>query len=512
MDDTRRAAGSRVGLWAGPLAALAVWLLWAPDLRRLGLLPGVEVPIDDAALRAVAAMAVWMAIWWMSEAVAIPVASLLPMVLLPWMIGTPFDIGRVAANYANWRVYLFFGGFLIAIAMESSGLHRRVALRTIRRVGTRPRRIVLGFMLASALLSMWISNTATALMMLPVGMAVIEQFQGQRRFGVALMLGIAYGASIGGVATPIGTPPNIAFQGIYAGLYPLAPPIGFGEWMAFALPLSVVFLVVAWLVLVSRVSPRFADAEAVIEHQIELLGPISRRELRVAGVFLGTAFLWVFRRPIPLGALVVPGWGDWLSVDGLNDGVVALSMGLLLFLLPSGERGERLLQWRVVERKMPWGILLLFGGGFALADAVGASGLSTYIGSGFAALAGLSPWLLIAISAATLTFLTEITSNTATAQVMLPLAAAVATATAQINPLVMMLPVTVAASFAFMLPVATPPNAVVFGSGVVPIREMVRHGLVLNLIGIVLLTLACLWLAPGVFGIDMAAGVPSWVR
>ena len=512
MDDTRRTRGSRIGFWSGPIVALVIGSTWTPDTAVLTRLLPVDRQFDPAVISVVAALAAWMAIWWMTEAVAIAVTSLLPMVLLPWLVGAPFDLGRVAANYANWRVYLFFGGFLIAIAMETSGLHRRVALLTVRAVGTNPRRIVLGFMMATAALSMWISNTATTLMMMPIGKAVIDRFQNRKRFATALMLGIAYAASIGGVATPIGTPPNIAFQGIYARLYPQAPPIGFAEWMAFALPLSVVFLPIMWLLLVFRIRSHAGDGRQVLEHEISLLGPATAAQKRVFAVFAATAALWIFRRPMPLGSFHLPGWQAWIPAQGLNDGVVAMTMGMLLFVLPSGERGERLLRWRDVERKMPWGILVLFGGGFALADAVGASGLSAWVGGRFDALAGLSPLLLIAGTVAVLTFLTEITSNTATAQIMLPLAAAVATTAAGVHPLVMMLPVTVAASFAFMLPVATPPNAVVFGSGLVPMREMIRHGFALNLIGILLLTLFCYWLAPVVFGIDLGAGIPAWAR
>ncbi len=509
MDDTGRVPGSQLGFWAGPLAALGLWLLWRPDVQAVAARVSGGDALEPATLAAVAGIVLWMAIWWMTEAVAIAVTSLLPLVLLPWLVGTPFDLQRVASNYANWRVYLFFGGFLIAIAMESSGLHRRMALLIVRAIGTSPRRIVLGFMVATATLSMWISNTATALMMLPIGMAVIDRFEGRKHFAVALMLGIAYGASIGGVATPIGTPPNISFQGIYARLYPQAPVVGFGQWMAFALPLVLLLLPLAWLLLVARVRSDAGDSGTLLEEEILRLGPASAAERRVLVIFLATAVLWVFRRPIPIGGFQIPGWEALVPVEGLNDGVVAMTMGLLLFLIPGAVQGRNLLRWRDVERKMPWGILVLFGGGFALADAVASSGLSTWIGSQFQALAGKPAILLIAGGAGGLTFLTEFTSNTATAEIMLPLVAAVATGSAGVHPLTLMLPVTVATSFAFMLPVATPPNAVVFGSGAVPMGEMVRHGLMLNLIAIVLLTLVATFLAPLVFGYDPRV-VPDW--
>jgi sodium-dependent dicarboxylate transporter 2/3/5 len=434
------------------------------------------------------------------------------LVLLPLLAGPSFDLARVAANYANWRVFLYFGGFLIAIAMETSGLHRRIALYTVRAIGTEPRRIVLGFMVATAGLSAWISNTATALMMLPIGLAVIGQFKNKPRFAVALMLGIAYGASIGGVATPIGTPPNIAFLGIYSSLYPTAPPIQFGQWMAFALPLVLLFLPIAWLFLVRNVENDGGDASEVLEAEIRNVGVARPVERRVFVVFVSTALLWVFRQPIALPFVTIPGWGALVPGAAINDGVIAMGMGLLLFVLPAGGSDGRtaVLDWQQARRKMPWGILLLFGGGYALADAIGGSGLAGWVGGQMGFMAGMGPLLLILLSATLLTFMTEITSNTATAQVMLPLAAALAVNMIGVNPLLVMLPVTVAASFAFMLPVATPPNAVVFGSGAVPMREMVRQGFWLNLVGIILLTLACRWLAPIVFGIDLAGGVPDW--
>jgi len=504
MSEIRALSTTHSGpFWGGILAALAIVILWRPD---------VPSPAEPAQVAAVAAMVVLMATWWISEAVPIPVTSLLPLVLLPMFAGAPFDLTRVSANYANWRVFLYFGGFLIAISMETSGLHRRIALHTVRVIGTRPRRIVLGFMVAAAGLSMWISNTATALMMLPIGMAVIRQFKDKPKFAIALMLGIAYGASIGGVATPIGTPPNIAFLGIYSRLYPSAPAIAFGQWMLFALPLAVVFLPAAWLVLVRNVEDDGGDAGAVIAAEIRDMGAALPVERRVFAVFVSTALLWIFREPLELPFVTIPGWAALLPGAAINDGVVAMTMGLLLFVLPAGGGDGRaaVLDWRQVRRKMPWGVLLLFGGGFALADSIAGSGTAAWVGAQMGFMAGLTPLLLIVLAATLLTFMTEITSNTATAEIMLPLAAALAVGTIGVNPLIVMLPVTVASSFAFMLPVATPPNAVIFGSGAIPMQAMVRHGIWLNLIGIVLLTLACRWLAPFVFGIDLGGGLPDW--
>ena len=500
----------RWGLLAGGLGFLAVWWFWRPvsDPVVLGL-PDTGA-LDVATMPTVAALTVLMAIWWMTEAVPIPVTSLLPMVVLPLLLGGVFSLQDVTTDYANWRVYLFFGGFLIAIAMEACRLHRRFALQIIHTIGSSPRSIVLGFMIATAFLSMWISNTATSLMMLPIGLAVIDHFEGRPRFAVALMLGIAYGASIGGIGTLIGTPPNVSFQGVYGRLYPAAPAITFAQWMGLGLPLVLLFLPLVWWILVWRLPRSEADSRSLIKQELERLGSMTTAERRVLVVFVSTACLWIFRRPLDLQWLRIPGWIELLPHPGANDGVVAMAMGLLLFLIPSGVRGERLLNWELVQEKMPWGILLLFGGGFALAGAISQSGLSTYVGLQFGFLDGFHPLLLMLGSCLALTFLTEVTSNTATAEVMLPLTAGIATYAVEVNPLVLMLPVTLATSCAFMLPVATPPNAVIFATGRVPMREMIRHGLIINLLGVLLVSLCCYLLAPLVFGVDYAAGVPDW--
>jgi len=486
------ARASRIWLAAGPLFFLAVLLFWRHD--PMGVVVGLTV---------------WMAIWWMTEAIPIPATSVLPMAILPLFAGSRFTLAKVSVHYGNWYVYLFFGGFLIAIAMEATGLHRRIALHLVRRIGTSPRRLLFGFMLATALLSMWISNTATTLMMLPIGLAVIDHLGDRPRFGTALMLGIAYAASIGGIGTLIGTPPNIAFRGQFQELFPGAPEVTFVRWMAIGLPVVVVFLPVCWLLLSRSVKPERGEGRDVIESEIARLGPMSKAERWVLAVFLLTALLWISRSPIRLGAFTLPGWSQVRFFRGVNDGVVAVFMGLLLFVLPA-RKGRKILDWPTVHKKMPWGILLLFGGGFALAGAVRDSGLSAEVGRQFGFLAGAPPLIVIAACAAAVTFLTEVTSNTATAQILLPLVGGIATGAARMDPRVMMLPVTISASCAFMLPVATPPNAVVFGSGRIPMRAMVRYGFLLNLIGIVIVTLICYFLGPVVFGIHYGAGAPAW--
>jgi sodium-dependent dicarboxylate transporter 2/3/5 len=485
-----------------------------------------------------AAVAVLTACWWITVAIPIPVTSLVPLVLFP-LVGV-LPIRAASAPYADPNVFLFMGGFMIALAIERWGLHRRIALHIVRIIGTSQATIVLGFMIASAVLSMWISNTATAMMMLPIGMAVIaalpeltKQQAGERggtNFATALMLGIAYAASIGGIATPIGTPPNISFRGQFARLYPDAPEIGFGVWLLLFVPLVLVFLPLTWLVLTRLTCPvsrgRASEGRAVVREQLKKLGPMQRPEVAVLIVFVATALLWM-TRSIPLGQHVNVGWAallhTWLTpADGtigrfragyINDATVALGMAVLLFAIPAGRdtagKRQMLMNWETVQR-MPWGILLLFGGGFALAAGLRSSGLSLWCGQAFAGLGLESPLLLILGVCLMMTFLTEITSNTATTEVMLPIVASVA-GVMGCNPLLLMVPATISASCAFMLPVATPPNAIVFGSGRVAMGHMVRTGIILNLIGVVLITAVVYWLVQPVLGIE-AGVLPDWAQ
>jgi len=483
-----------------------------------------------------AAVTALVACWWITVAVPIPVTSLLPLLLFP-LVGV-LPIGSAAAPYANSNIFLFMGGFIIALAIERWNLHRRIALHIVRLVGGSRRTIVLGFMLASALLSMWISNTATTLMMLPIGMAIVtavaELIDGGNRaehanFSAALMLGIAYAASVGGVATPIGTPPNIAFQGQFAEMFPAAPRISFGQWTLAYVPLVVVFLPVVWLVLV-RITCRVSSARLpvgreVVARDLRRLGPIRGPERKVLIIFLLTAVLWI-TRSIPFGATNY-GWSAclerWLTAEGLlhypfragfiNDATVALAMAVLLFVIParreaSGHR-QFLIDWKTAQR-LPWGILLLFGGGFAIAAAFRDSGLSYWCGVVFANIGISNPLLVVLCTCLLMTFLTEITSNTATTQVMLPILARVSV-TMGIHPLMLMLPATISASCAFMLPVATPPNAIVFGSGCIPMSRMVRSGIIINFLGVILVTATFYLVVRPLLGIDLTT-VPAWAQ
>ncbi len=477
-----------------------------------------------------AAVTAWVACWWISLAAPLGATSLLPLVLLPLLGALPLK--DVALNYANPNIFLFMGGFMIALGIERWGLHRRIALHIVRAVGVGESRIVLGFMIASGLLSMWISNTATTLMMFPIGLAIIrslpeiatgDESNNRSRFPAALMLGIAYGASIGGVATPIGTPPNISFAGQFESLFPSAPVIGFGQWMLIFLPLSAVMMCVAWLVL-TRITCRVGrraetGGREVIREQLRKLGVMSGPERWMLALFVLTAILWITRRSITLGSFVVPGWSDGLAYLAptvfnpayLHDATVALAVAISLFVIRGGrtENGRRvpLLDWSTA-RKLPWDILLLFGGGFAIAGAFRDTGLSRYVGQSLAILEGASPMLMVAGTSFLMTFLTELTSNTATTEVMLPIIAGASTEALRLNPLLLMLPATISASCAFMLPVATPPNAIVFGTGQVEMRDMVRSGIILNLIGVVAITLTIYLLGRPLLGI--AYSLPDW--
>ncbi len=491
------------GLPGGPLLGLALGLA-LPDTYATA---GGEVVLDAAA-RATLGVTVWMATWWMTEAIPVYVTALLPLVLFPWLgVASGRD---AAAPYGHELIFLFMGGFLIALAMERWGLHRRIAFQVLRLAGTRPASLVAGFMLASALLSMWVSNTATAIMMLPVALSVAgaAEDEANRRFSLCLLLGVAYGCSIGGIATPIGTPPNVFLLSFLQ--RELGIEIGFARWMAFGLPITATFLPIAWWGLTRRVFPLddapVAGAAAVREAH-DAMGPLGTGERSTAFVFSLAAGLWVFR---PLLAKVEV--GGVAPFAGLTDASIAIAAGLLLFLLPGGVtpgagatagpdeprgRSPRALDWETALR-LPWGILILFGGGLSLAAAIRATGVDAFLGAQVAGLAGLPAVVVVIGVVALVVFLTELTSNTATAATFVPLLAGIAPGLG-FDPMLLAIPATVAASLAFMLPVATPPNAVVFGSGRVDLADMSRAGFFLNLVAIALVPLATFTLAALLF-------------
>ncbi|UCC71163.1 MAG: SLC13/DASS family transporter [Gemmatimonadota bacterium] len=480
-------AGTRHSLvLAGPVIFAVLVLLPRPE--------GVT-PEGHATL----AMAGWMAAWWLTVAVPLAVTALLPLVLIPVLgVGSPTT---AAAPYANPVIFLFMGGFFIAATMQRWHLHRRVALAVVARTGTSPRRLVAGFMLACALLSMWMSNTAATLMMMPIGIAVLgllrvpgsddETLGRAAGLGVALMLGIAYAGSIGGVATLIGTPPNAVLAGLADEL--LDVDVSFARWMSIALPVSGLMLIGCWgllcFVLFRLPGRPLAGAAAVIDEEREKLGGWHPAERVTAAVFALAALAWIFRAPKQIGALMLPGIQTYLPQIG--DATIAIAAALVLFLWPARRHdgsATRVLDWKHA-RSIPWDILVLFGGGLSLASAFESSGLTTWLGGELAVLAGFPDTLIIAAVAATFVFVTEITSNTATATLGLPVMAALGPSVG-VEPLALMTAAAMGASMAFMLPVATPPNAIVFGTGYIKAAEMRRAGFWLNLIGIVVISAA----------------------
>ncbi len=465
-------------LIAGPLAALVVYMLPAPP----------EMPLVAWHL---VALTLWMVIWWLSEAVPLPATALLPIVMLPLLDIQP--IGEVTARYGNHLIFLFLGGFILAGGMQRWGLHRRIALFIVRLIGSTPQRIVLGFMLATAFLSMWISNTATAVMMYAVGVSIIEFLDSRvedkalvHNFGVGLMLAVAYAASIGGVGTLIGTPPNALLAGLMGDSFGVE--IGFLQWMMIGVPVVLVMLPLTFFVLTRLVFPmkglNLGDVRSVIDEEYTALGRMERGEKIVAVIFGLAALAWVFR-----GALNLP----------INDSGIAMAAALLLFAIPVSRKDGFVIDWNVA-RTLPWGVLMLFGGGLALAGAFDATGLAEWIGGRVAALQGINLWLLILVVAVAIIFLTEITSNTASTATFLPILGAVALGLG-VDPQWLMVPVALGASMAFMMPVATPPNAIVFSYERMTLGDMVRAGIVINLLSVVVVFLAMRLLAGPVFGV-----------
>ena len=479
------------GFWLG--LAVAGALLVGP---RVGWSLDAERPL----LNSMAAVLALMAVWWITEAIPIAVTALAPLVLFP-ALGIP--PGSLAAHeYGHPLIFLFLGGFLIALAIEDSGLHRRAALRIILVVGDNPRGIVLGFMLAGGLLSMWLSNTATTIMLLPIALNVLDQAaatdlpaERKRRLSVALLLGLAYSASIGGLATLVGTPPNLIFKGYFEAAYPDAPPISFAGWMAKALPFSLLLLMLAWLLLTRVVfrmeATSFFGGRAVVREQLSRLGPMRVVEWRMLMIFATTALLWILREPTPgYGWGPLLGWGEGDKTPGgksIDEGTIAIAMAMLCFITPRGgtEAQRPILDWSVA-RRVPWGILLLFGGGLALGAGMKSTELDLYLGGRLASgLSGLGAWGVTFVTATATTFFTEVTSNVACVNMLLPILKGVS-GELGLDPRGLMTTAAISASCAFMLPVATPPNAIVYGSGRLKMWDMVKAGFWLNWIGVAL--------------------------
>ncbi|AGF71293.1 SLC13 family permease [Corynebacterium halotolerans] len=494
------------GLIVGIILALLVYLFFPASsvetvMQSTGADP--EAEYSHHALRITAAITVLMGAWWMTEAIPLAATALIPIIAFPLLQVAEFS--EVATPYASSTIFLFMGGFLLALGLQRWNLHRRLALVVVLAVGTSPKRLILGFMIATGFLSMWVSNTATAVVMLPIGMSVLsltaETVGGMRnqvKFATGLMLAIAYSASIGSLGTLIGTPPNALLAGYMETAHGIT--IGFGRWMMVGVPIAVIFMGIAWLVLVTVFKPemdQIPGGRELIRKELADMGAWTRPQVMVGIIFLLAALSWVF---VPL---VI----DWFGADMVyDDALVGIIAGLLMFTIPADPKtGVRLLDWKTAN-ELPWDVLLLFGGGLSLSAMFTNSGLSLWIGEVAKGLEVLPSFLLIAAVAALVLVLTEFTSNTATAATFLPIMGGVAvgiglTAGGEQNVLLLTIPVALAATCAFMLPVATPPNAIAFGSGYVRIGDMIKGGIWLNLIGVVLITLATYFIAIPLFGL-----------
>lgn len=479
-EDRRVLLRKRIGLAGGVVLAFAVYFALPNDLEQIA--------------RMTAAVAALMAVWWMTEAIPLAATALVPLVLFPLLNVAPID--DVAPPYANDIIFLFMGGFLLALALQRWNLHRRIALATVLMVGTKPRQLVGGFMLTTGFLSMWVSNTATAVMMLPIGISVLTLVAAKdkdklppKNFSISLMLGIAYAASIGSLGTIIGTPPNALMVAYLAEAHDIH--VGFGEWMLVGVPMSIVFMVIAWFLLTHVMfKPEIQEipgGRELIQREYKGLGPMNSGEKQVLVIFVLAAVSWI---SVPLV------WPD----SNVADAVIAMAAAVVLFILPANvKKGVPLLNW-ASAKELPWDILILFGGGLALSAQFSASGLSEWVGAQVSALEALPLVLIVAAVAAVVLMLTELTSNTATAATFLPLIGGVALGLG-LDPMLLVIPVAIAATCAFMLPVATPPNAIAYSSGYVEIAHMVKAGVWLNAIALVLTTITTLTLAAWVFGL-----------
>jgi sodium-dependent dicarboxylate transporter 2/3/5 len=492
----------KTGFWGGLLISAIIFFF-------------IDLDPANPLVTKTAAIAVLMASWWLTEAIPLAATSLIPLVLFPFM--GVIDGVDMAATYFNDVIFLFLGGFFLAIAMENWNLHKRIALKVITFFGGSPNSIVIGFMAASAFISMWISNTATAVMMLPIGLSIIKKIEDEfgrertKNFSIALMLGLAYSCSLGGIATLIGTPPNLAFIKIYKIIFPEAPQISFGSWMLFAIPISILMLLFTVLLLLKfyyKLDKDLSLDPNFIINEYKKLGKISFEESVIGIVFSSAALLWIFRADLDLGFAKITGWGNLFASPGfLNDGVVAITMALILFLIPSKSDKKMILD-STAFGKVPWGIILLFGGGFALAKGFTTSGLSEFIGAKFHTIKDFSPIIIVISVAFVITFLTELTSNTAVAQMILPIMASVSVAIG-INPLLLMLTATLSSSMAFMMPVGTPPNTIVFASERLKISDMAKAGFAMNIAGVILISLIVFILGNLLFDLE---SFPIWAK
>jgi len=477
----------------------------------------VDLVPKKPAATATLAVAMLMAVWWVFEVAPLGITALLPVFLYP-LLGI-MNGKTVSSVYFNDIIFLFVGGFIVALAMQRWNLHKRIALRIMMFTGTSPMKILFGFMLATAFLSMWISNTATTMMMIPILLSIIEELsetmdkKSADRFTVGLLLAVAYSASIGGVSTLVGTPPNPMFTKVFAIMFPQGPEISFASWFFFAFPLAVLLFLATWIYLYLLYKPSKESMQSIdqrsFHEQYHLMGKLSPEEWIVFIDFTLMAVLWMTRSNIKIGSFTFHGWSGWFAHPSyFNDGTIAVFMASLLYFIPStSKKGSMIMNWEF-SKKIPWGIVLLFGGGFALAIGFKNSGLSAWFGDSLTFLSGVHPLLVILLVSFTMVMLTELTSNTATTQILLPILAGLAVSL-KMNPLFLMIPATISASMAFMLPVATPPNAIVFSSNKISVAQMAKTGMILNIIATIVIALFTYFFAPSVFNIHLGE-FPAW--
>lgn len=470
------------GLFLGPLICLLFFIYQPNDF------------LGADAWRVIG-IALWMIVWWITEAAPIPVTALLPIILFP--LAGVFTIDEATQPYANKIIFLFMGGFMLGLGMERHNLHKRIALSIIKKTGTNPNGVILGFMLTTAFISMWISNTATTVMMLPIALSITNLLsinetssKGQKRFALGLMLSIAYAANVGGTATIIGTPPNVAWVGFMSDL--LGYEVTFSKYLAIGLPICLVMLAVVYFMITRVLFPshvgQLTDSTRVIDEQLRALGKMTKAEKRVALIFITTALTWILRGSI----------NELLGTALLSDAMIAIAGGTLMFITPLDlKKGQFLMEWEYTK-KLPWGILLLFGGGLSLAKAMEKSHIVEVIGEQIAGSGELNPILLIAGLTAFMLFMTEVMSNVALVVIFLPVVIGISQSL-EMNPMYLTVPVTLASSYAFMMPISTPPNAIVFSSGMIRMKDMLRAGVLLNIIAILLLVVLSQTLVPLIY-------------
>lgn len=462
-------------------------LILGPALFAIINLLPVPPMLNPVAWKVIS-VAVWMITWWTTETVPLPVTALIPLLLFP-LLGV-FEIREAAASYAHPVIFLFMGGFMIALGLEKRNLHLRIALNLIKLTGTHPDGIILGFMLSTAFISMWISNTATTVMMLPIAMSVISLLKAEetlqsarsfRRFALSLLLGIAYAANIGGAMTIIGTPPNVVSIAYVRDL--LEIDLTFARWLIIGMPVGAILIGATYLLMTKLIYPsgikNFEASEKLINDKIRALGAVSREEMAVTAVFVTTAVCWIIRQPL----------NNLIGANVLNDTIIAMAGGVLMFVIPVDvKKGEYLLDWESTKR-LPWGILILFGGGICLAGGLESSGLVQLIGELIAGRREINLWILVLILTSIMLFMTEIMSNVALCVIFIPVIIGI-TQGFGYNPLLAVIPATLSSSYAFMMPISTPPNAIVFSSGQIKMREMMVIGVFLNILAIAILMFA----------------------